>query len=455
MAMWKESMGKKTAWKMSKWMTCCVVLVGLVGFELVQRGQASSHREAPLISQDPTADNTDVYAFVSPDRPDTVTILANYIPLEQPAGPAHQVLVPERHRVEGAGVDRGESGDGSQGALQGFQGQARRRSVARDSGRRTTLEQMEVDRAGARLAVDAQAERGDFFGKWGDSDVLEADRLVNICLEHGLNFFDTADVYSKGASEEILGAALKGRRDKALISTKATFSMGDGPNDKGSSRWHLIRAAEASLRRLNTDHIDVYFMHGYDALTPVEEMLSALDHLISSGKVRYIGASNYSGWHLMKALATSEKYGLARFVAYQGYYSLVGRDYEWELMPLALDQGVGTMVWSPLGWGRLTGKIRRGQPAREGRIAQGGETGGPRVDDDLLYNIVDALDTYLSPDTWEWGGTVYRNELIALIDQVAGVDRVVSLTTPATDLALTGVAPLADTDVATSDITAT
>ena len=259
------------------------------------------------------------------------------------------------------------------------------------------MEYRQLGRSGLKVPVLSYGTgtfggRGDFFGKWGDSDVLEADRLVNICLEHGLNFFDTADVYSKGASEEILGAALKGRRDKALISTKATFSMGDGPNDKGSSRWHLIRAAEASLRRLNTDHIDVYFMHGYDALTPVEEMLSALDHLISSGKVRYIGASNYSGWHLMKALATSEKYGLARFVAYQGYYSLVGRDYEWELMPLALDQGVGTMVWSPLGWGRLTGKIRRGQPATEGRIAQGGEVGGPRVDNDLLYNVVDALD---------------------------------------------------------------
>jgi aryl-alcohol dehydrogenase-like predicted oxidoreductase len=259
------------------------------------------------------------------------------------------------------------------------------------------MEYRQLGRSGLKVPVLSYGTgtfggRGDFFGKWGDSDVLEADRLVNICLEHGLNFFDTADVYSKGASEEILGAALKGRRDKALISTKATFTMGDGPNDKGSSRWHLIRAAEASLRRLNTDHIDVYFMHGFDALTPVEEMLSALDHLITSGKVRYIGASNYSGWHLMKALATSERYGLARFVAYQGYYSLIGRDYEWELMPLALDQGVGTMVWSPLGWGRLTGNIRRNQPATEGRIAQGGEVGGPKVDNALLYNVVDVLD---------------------------------------------------------------
>ena len=233
--------------------------------------------------------------------------------------------------------------------------------------------------------------KGDMFSKWGNSDVAEARRLVDICLEAGLNFFDTADVYSRGASEEILGAAVKGRRDDVLISTKATFSMGDGPNDKGSSRHHLVRAAEASLKRLGTDHIDVYFMHGFDAQTPVEETLSALDNLITAGKVRYIGASNFSGWHLMKALATSEKYGLARYVAYQGYYSLIGRDYEWELMPLTLDQGVGTMVWSRLGWGRLTGKITRNSPPTEGRIAQGGEAGGPPVDNERLFTVVEAL----------------------------------------------------------------
>ncbi|WP_443748899.1 aldo/keto reductase [Asticcacaulis solisilvae] len=233
--------------------------------------------------------------------------------------------------------------------------------------------------------------KGDMFSKWGNSDVAEARRLVDICLDAGLNFFDTADVYSRGASEEILGAAVKGRRDDVLISTKATFSMGDGPNDKGSSRHHLVRAAEASLKRLGTDHIDVYFMHGFDAQTPVEETLSALDNLITAGKVRYIGASNFSGWHLMKALATSEKYGLARYVAYQGYYSLIGRDYEWELMPLTLDQGVGTMVWSPLGWGRLTGKITRNSPSTEGRIAQGGEAGGPPVDNERLFTVVEAL----------------------------------------------------------------
>ena len=222
---------------------------------------------------------------------------------------------------------------------------------------------------------------GAMFSKWGTS----------ISLDAGLNFFDTANVYSAGVSEEILGQAVKGRREQLLISTKATFTTGPGPNDKGSSRHHLIRAAEASLRRLGTDYIDLYFMHGYDALTPPEEVLGALDRLIQDGKVRYIGCSNFSGWHVMKALATSERYGLARYVSYQGYYSLIGREYEWELLPLALDQGLGTMVWSPLGWGRLTGKIRRGQNS-SGRIAHGGAAGGPPVDDELLYTVVDALD---------------------------------------------------------------
>jgi aryl-alcohol dehydrogenase-like predicted oxidoreductase len=231
-----------------------------------------------------------------------------------------------------------------------------------------------------------------FFKRWGSVQVDEASRMVDLCLDHELNFFDTADIYSEGASEEILGQALKGRRHKALIASKATFRNGKGPNDIGSSRFHLVRACEASLKRLGTDHIDVYFMHGFDALTPVEETLRALDELISSGKIGYIGASNFSGWHLMKSLAVSEKYGLARYVVYQGYYSLVGRHYEWELMPLGLDQGVGLMVWSPLGWGRLTGKIRRGQPVAAGRIASGGAQGGPAVKDELLYTVVDALD---------------------------------------------------------------
>ncbi len=242
------------------------------------------------------------------------------------------------------------------------------------------------------LGTGTFGTKGEFFQKWGDTDVKEASKLVDICLEHGLNFFDTADIYSQGGSEEVLGAALKGRRNDVLISTKTTFQMGEGVNNVGSSRYHIVKAAEDSLKRLGTDHIDVYFMHGFDALTPVEETLSALDNLITSGKVRYIGCSNFSGWHLMKSLATSEKYGLARYVAYQGYYSLIGRDFESEIMPLGIDQGVGTMVWSPLGWGRLTGKIRRGQPAKEGRIAQGGAEGGPLVEDEYLYTVVEALD---------------------------------------------------------------
>ena len=233
---------------------------------------------------------------------------------------------------------------------------------------------------------------GQMFSKWGKTDVAEAKRLIDICLDADMNFFDTADVYSAGASEEILGESLKGRRHRALISTKATFTTGKSPNDKGSSRFHLIEALDASLRRLQTDHVDIYFMHAFDALTPVDETLRALDDMVRAGKIRYIGCSNFSGWHVMKSLATSERYGLARYVAYQGYYSLIGRDYEWELMPLALAEGIGTMVWSPLGWGRLTGKIRRGQAPSSGRIQEGGAGGGPIVDNEYLYTVVDALD---------------------------------------------------------------
>ena len=234
--------------------------------------------------------------------------------------------------------------------------------------------------------------KGEFFAAWGNTDVAEAKRLIDICLEAGLNFFDTADVYSSGASEEILGKAIAGRRPSVLISTKATFRMGAGPNDLGSSRYHLIEACEASLRRLGTDYIDVYTLHGFDQLSPVEETLRTLDNLVQSGKVRYIACSNFSGWHLMKSLAASEKFGWTRYVAHQAYYSLVGREYEWELMPLAIDQGVGTIVWSPLGWGRLTGKIRRNQPLpKTSRLHVTAES-GPPVDDEYLYRVVDALD---------------------------------------------------------------
>src|SRR5580698_8122177 len=202
---------------------------------------------------------------------------------------------------------------------------------------------------------------GGVFEAFGTTGVEEATRLVSICLEAGLTLFDSADVYSQGLAEQVLGAAIRGRREQVLISTKGTFRTGSGPNDLGSSRFHLINACEASLKRLGTDYIDVYQLHGFDASTPSEETLLALDDLITSGKIRYIGCSNFSGWHLMKSLAVSDRYGLSRYVAHQAYYSLIGRDYEWELMPLALDQKVGAVVWSPLGWGRLTGKIRRGQ----------------------------------------------------------------------------------------------
>jgi len=240
---------------------------------------------------------------------------------------------------------------------------------------------------------------GTFGGKgrlaaWGSSDATEATRLVDICLEHGLTMFDSADIYAAGESEKVLGAAIKGRRDKVLISTKATFRCGEGVNEVGSSRFHLIRAVEGSLRRLGTDYIDLFQLHGYDAKTPMEEVLSTLQELIRSGKIGYIGVSNFSGWHLMKALAVADRYGLPRYVANQTYYSLVGRDYEWELMPLGLDQGVGAVVWSPLGWGRLTGKIRRNQPLPtvSRRNVKESNDIGPPLDDEYLYRVVDALD---------------------------------------------------------------
>jgi aryl-alcohol dehydrogenase-like predicted oxidoreductase len=244
------------------------------------------------------------------------------------------------------------------------------------------------------LGTGTFGSKNELFRAFGSTEVEEATKLVDIALEAGLSMFDSADVYSNGSSEEVLGQAIKGRRDQVIISTKATFRSGPGQNDIGSSRHHLIKACEGSLRRLGTDYIDLYQLHGFDALTPVEETLSTLDEMVHSGKVRYIGCSNFSGWHLMKSLSVSEKYGLSRYVAHQAYYSLVGRDYEWELMPLALDQKVGTVVWSPLGWGRLTGKMRRGQPLPEvSRLhSQAIVDAGPQVADEHVYRVVDAID---------------------------------------------------------------
>ena len=234
--------------------------------------------------------------------------------------------------------------------------------------------------------------KGDFFKAWGETGAKEATRLVDICLEAGVTMFDSADIYSDGVSEEVLGAAIKGRRNKLLISTKFTFRSGEGANDVGSSRFHILEATDAALKRLGTDHIDLVQLHGFDAQTPAEETLATFDTLIRAGKIRYIGVSNWSGWHLMKSLAVSEKYGFPRYVAHQAYYSLLGRDYEWELMPLALDQGVGCVAWSPLGWGRLTGRVRRGQPLPAvSRLHSTGDV-GPQVEDEYLYQVVDALD---------------------------------------------------------------
>jgi aryl-alcohol dehydrogenase-like predicted oxidoreductase len=233
------------------------------------------------------------------------------------------------------------------------------------------------------------------FDAWGHTEGTEATRLVDIALDAGLTMFDSADVYADGRSEEVLGKAIANRRDRVLISTKGTFRTGYAANDIGSSRHHLISTVEGSLRRLGTDYIDLFQLHGFDAITPQEETLGTLDTLVRAGKIRYIGVSNFSGWHLMKALAVSEKQGLARYVAHQAYYSLVGRDYEWELMPLALDQKVGAVVWSPLGWARLTGKYRRGQPPPEvSRLnSQLNVEKGPQVPQEYLYKVVEAIDS--------------------------------------------------------------
>ncbi|MFD5142284.1 aldo/keto reductase [Streptomyces sp. NPDC058401] len=234
--------------------------------------------------------------------------------------------------------------------------------------------------------------QGPLFGAWGDTGVQQARRLVDICIDAGITLFDTADVYSAGASEEVLGAALKGRRDQVLISTKAGLPMGDGPGDAGTSRSRLITSVDDALRRLGTDHIDLFQLHAFDAGTPVEEVLSTLDDLVRAGKIRYTGISNFSGWQAMKSLAAADRHGRPRYVAHQVHYSLVGRDYEWELMPLGADQGLGAIVWSPLGWGRLTGRIRRGQPLPAGSRLHDTADYGPPVEEEYLYRVVDALD---------------------------------------------------------------
>jgi aryl-alcohol dehydrogenase-like predicted oxidoreductase len=253
----------------------------------------------------------------------------------------------------------------------------------------------------------------EFFKAWGSTQVDEATRLVNLCMDAGVNLFDTANVYSRGLAEEILGKAIKGLRNKILISTKATFPMTDEINDFGSSAFNLIKSCEDSLKRLGTDYIDIYHMHGFDANTPVEETLKALDNLIQSGKVRYIACSNFSGWHLMKSLSVSERYGWSKYIAHQIYYSLLNRDAEWELMPLGINQQIGSIIWSPLASGKLSGKYRRNQPLpADARVAQGGSpVVNTSADEERLYNIIDVLDE-LAQETGKTASQISLNWLL-------------------------------------------
>ena len=261
----------------------------------------------------------------------------------------------------------------------------------------TTMEYRNLGASGLKVPVlsfgaGTFGGSGPLFSHWGTTDVEEARRLVDICVEAGVNLFDTADVYSAGASEEVLGQAIKGRRADVLISTKASLPMGDGANDWGSSRARLIASVEAALKRLGTDHIDIFQLHAFDASTPVEEVVATLDRLVQDGKLRYIGVSNFSGWQIMKSLAAADRHGWTRYVVNQVYYSLVGRDYEWDLMPLGQDQAPGALVWSPLGWGRLTGKISRSKPIPAGSRLHETADFGPPVDTELLYRVVDVLE---------------------------------------------------------------
>ncbi|RCK45422.1 aldo/keto reductase [Thalassospira profundimaris] len=259
------------------------------------------------------------------------------------------------------------------------------------------MEYRQLGRSGLRvpalsLGTGTFGGQGPLFSNWGTTDAREAASLIDICLEHGASLFDSADVYSDGASETVLGQAIKGRRDQVMISTKLGLPMGQGPNDYGTARSRLIAGTEQALSRLGTDYIDLLQLHAFDAHTPIEEVLVTLDDLIRAGKIRYIGVSNFAGWQIMKSLSIAERHGLSRYVANQVYYSLVGRDYEWDLMPLGEDQGLGALVWSPLGWGRLTGKISRNKPApTQSRLHETSQF-GPPVDDAKLYDIIDVLD---------------------------------------------------------------
>src|SRR3954452_9165560 len=257
------------------------------------------------------------------------------------------------------------------------------------------MDYRQVGRSGLRISTLTLGTMtfggGGPFAAVGAVDLDGARRHIDLCLDAGVNLIDTADVYSSGLSEELVGQALVGRRDRALLATKARMPMGEGPNDAGLSRHHLIEACEASLRRLRTDHIDLYQVHEWDGQTPLEETLDALDHLVRSGKVRYIGCSNYSGWQMTKALGVSDRVGLQRFVSQQIYYSLQARDAEYEIVPACLDQGLGILVWSPLAGGLLSGKYRRDQEGPEGARHLTDWNEPPVYDEDALYDLIDVL----------------------------------------------------------------
>ena len=245
---------------------------------------------------------------------------------------------------------------------------------------------------GAKADPDARTELARLGAIIGSADSAAVWRQVDAAVDAGVNLVDTGDIYGEGAAEELLGDVLRGRRDRVLIATKARFPTGDGPNESGLSRHHLLAACEASLRRLQTDHIDLYHVHGWDGQTPVEETLAALDELVRSGKVRYIGCSNFSCWHLMKSLAASDRVGAARYVSHQICYSMLTREVEYELVPAALDQGLGIVAWSPLAGGLLSGKFRRGHAAPAGSRRSFAEWTEPPVqDEDQLWAIIEAL----------------------------------------------------------------
>jgi aryl-alcohol dehydrogenase-like predicted oxidoreductase len=257
------------------------------------------------------------------------------------------------------------------------------------------MEYRQLGRSGLKVSLHSLgtmnfASEG-MFGKIGSLATAEAKRLVDVAVDHGVNLLDTSNIYTTGRSEEAVGEILKGRSSQILVGSKVRFPMGKGPNEQGLSRFHIIEQCEASLKRLQRDRIDIYYLHQWDGMTPVEEIMEALDTLVKQGKIRYAACSNFSGWHIMKCLMASERHNLQRFVCQQIHYSVESRDAEYELLPIAVDQGVAVQVWSPIAGGLLSGKFRRNAPPPQlsRHLNDWGEP--PIRDEDRLYRIIDAL----------------------------------------------------------------